>query len=156
LAVGSATTGSGGNSGYAFAVVRYNANGSQDKSFDKDGKLTTTFGKGVDGFATSLVVQPNGRILVAGYRDNPDTGTALVAVHYNTDGSLDTTFGSGGKAIVSFAGSVGEEVRGIALQADGKIVLAGRAWTTTTDHWDTALARLNSNGALDPSFGSGG
>src|SRR5262249_33647114 len=87
LAGGSAVTGSGGNIGYSFAVVRYNTNGSLDTSFDTDGKVTTTFGKGIDAVATSLVVQPNGKIVVAGFKQSGsgnDFVKDMAVVRYNT------------------------------------------------------------------------
>jgi uncharacterized delta-60 repeat protein len=132
-----------------FAVVRYNANGTLDSSFGSGGKVTTSLGSHND-FGQAVVLQPDGKIVVGGYTS---TGTAIVfaVVRYNTNGSLDTSFGSGGKVIAP--GSATEEALGVALEPDGRIVLAG---LTIVGVGDFDVMRFNTDGSLDTSFGSGG
>ena len=147
---------------YDFAVARYNSDGSLDTSFDGDGKLTTDF-SGLDDVATGLVLQPNGRIIVVGYADS--VGDAFgnnrdfALVRYNSNGSLDTTFDGDGKLTTDFPalGVFGEEFGyAIALQSDGKIVVAGITINITRDDYDFALARYNTSGTLDTSFDDNG
>jgi uncharacterized delta-60 repeat protein len=130
-----------------------------DASFGTGGIVTTNFTRdqfsGVDN-AKAVVVQGDGKILVAGTSDVNFTQDFALA-RYNPDGSLDTTFGTGGKVLTDFFGDA-DQGAGVALQADGKIVVAGSVRRSTffgsTDYF--ALARYNSDGTLDSTFGSGG
>jgi uncharacterized delta-60 repeat protein len=114
--------------------------GALDTSFGNGGKKTVNFG-GTDA-ARVVLVQSNGRIVVAG---GGAAGGSFCVVRLRTNGTLDTTFGSGGKRIVDFGGE-NESVYGAALQADGRIVLAGDS------NFRVAVARLKTNGSLDASF----
>ena len=71
--------------------MRYNTDGSLDTTFDSDGVVTTAIGS-ADDYANSVAIQSDGKIVVAGYSDNGSNGD-FALVRYNTDGSLDTTFG---------------------------------------------------------------
>ena len=115
-----------------------------DTSFDGNGKKAVTFG-GSD-TAQAVLVQPNGRILVAG---GGSTAHSFCVVRLRSNGALDTTFGNGGRKTVDFGGD-NETAFGAALQPDGKIVLAGDA------DLDVAVARLNANGSLDTTFSGDG
>jgi uncharacterized delta-60 repeat protein len=139
---------------YDFMVLRYNTDGSLDTSFgDPDplnpavrrGFVITPFTSGRD-FGRAALLQPDGKIVVGGYAD-PNMAVA----RYNSDGTLDTTFGSGGKVTVGFG--VSAQATSIAIQSDGKLILAGFEVAYT---YVIGLARLNSNGSLDSSFGTGG
>jgi uncharacterized delta-60 repeat protein len=139
---------------FDFVVVRYNGDGSLDTSFgDVDplnpllrrGYSVTYISDGAD-FANDLLLQPDGKIVVVGSASSGE----MAAVRYNVDGTPDSTFGSGGKVLVTFGGKISAVAQGAALQSDGKIVMGGRADT------QMALARLNSNGLLDSSFGTSG
>ena len=136
---------SGGNAD--FALVRYNSNGSLDTTFDGDGKVTTDFSGGEE-FGAEVLLQPDGKILVAESRSDGISHNFALA-RYNGNGSLDTTFDLDGKVTTDFVGfdDAGEE---IVLQADGKILVAGTS-NNGTDN-DFALARYNSNGSLDATF----
>jgi uncharacterized delta-60 repeat protein len=127
-----------------FALARYNPDGSLDTSFGSGGKVTTDFG-GFDA-ASAVAIQPDGKIIAAGRSGSGDFALA----RYNPDGSLDSSFGSGGKVTTDFGGF--DSAFGVALQADGKIVAAGQGASSG----DFALARYNPDGSLDPTFGSGG
>lgn len=135
-----------------FALVRYNPNGSLDTSFDGDGKVFTDFNSNSYEGAFSSVIQPDGKIVVAGYIQNINHDDFAVA-RYNADGSLDLTFDGDGK-VVTAIGNGFDEAFAVALQSNGKIVVAGRAETVAS--YDFALARYNPNGSLDMSFDSDG
>jgi uncharacterized delta-60 repeat protein len=117
--------------------------GTLDASFGTGGKVTTSIGGALyDSTGTALALQPDGRIVVAGSRKDLNP-IGFGAARYNADGSLDATFGSGGTVIVPVSGIPAA----VALQADGKVVIAGAG---------CAVVRLNANGTLDTGFGSGG
>jgi len=132
-----AAGGSNGN----FALARYNANGSIDSSFGGGGTVSTNFGS-FGGAAYALVLQPDGKLVAAG------SGIPNFALaRYTASGSLDPTFGSGGKVITDFGG----DAYALVLQPDGKLVAAGARPPNAF-----ALARYNANGSIDSSFGSAG
>jgi uncharacterized delta-60 repeat protein len=135
-----------GESGGDFALARYNRDGSLDTSFDSDGKVTTDFGGSE--VATAVAVQPDGRIVAAGFRDLVDFALA----RYNRDGGLDTTFDSDGKVTTDFGAA--EDASAVAIQPDGRIVAAGESQGGFGR--DFALARYNVDGSLDTSFDSDG
>jgi uncharacterized delta-60 repeat protein len=133
-----------------FAIVRYNANGTLDNTFDTDGKVTTDIGADHDD-ATSVAIQADGKIIAAGY-SVINNYRDFAAVRYNTNGTLDNTFGTGGKVTTSTGDD--DRAESVAIQADGKIVLAGYSWIT--DHNDVVVVRYNANGTLDNTFGTNG
>ena len=105
-----------------FAVVRYNANGTLDTTFGVNGKVTTDF-PGLAAVASSVVVQPDGKILVAGGAFPLFTFLGDIKPSATTRmGQLDTGFGSGGIVTTSFAGRR-KHAFSVALQPDGKIVM---------------------------------
>ncbi|MBR1241576.1 VCBS repeat-containing protein [Bradyrhizobium sp. AUGA SZCCT0274] len=134
-----------------FAVVRYNADGSLDTTFDADGVVTTSVGS-FDDFGQSIALQPDGKFLVSGYTFN-GSEFDFSLVRYNADGSLDTGFGSGGKVITDIA--FHDASYSVALQPDGKILIAGHSFTGAGPN-DFALARYNADGSLDTSFSGDG
>ena len=139
--------------GKSFAVVRYNADGSLDGTFGNGGKVTTDVSTGSD-VANAVAIQADGKIVVAGSVDVSPKGKSFAVVRYNTDGSLDGTFGDNGKVITSF-GSASDEAFAVVVQADGKIVLGGH-YRHATQGMDFALARYETNGTLDFGFGVNG
>ena len=194
-----------GRRGSDVIVARYNANGSQDTLFGSNGRVITNFG--ATELALTLVLQPDGKIVVAGRTNKPAPsgtstsrwrattsagtldltfGTAglvtrtseeastghspwrcsrtasswwpgtsdanFALARYNSDGSLDAGFGTGGKAMTSFGGA--DQASAVILQPDGKIVVAGQ--TDTGVSIDFALARYMPDGSLDGAFGIGG
>jgi uncharacterized delta-60 repeat protein len=133
-----------------FAVVRFNSNGSLDGSFDTDGIQITPIGFS-DDVPRSVVLQSDGKIVVAGYSDN-GSGNDFAVVRYNSDGSLDGSFDTDGKQTTSI-GSSGA-ANSVVLQSDGKIVAAGNS---VIGGWDKfAIVRFNPDGSLDTSFGTAG
>ncbi|CAN5525275.1 hypothetical protein BH18ACI1_BH18ACI1_07560 [soil metagenome] len=136
-----------------FALARYNSDGSLDTSFDGDGKLTTSFINGFES-ALDLSIQPDGKLIVVGRASNQSSGGAALA-RYNGNGSLDTSFGTDGKIIASLGGG-GGSAEAVALQSDGKIVIGGYARGVGRFDEDIMVARLNSNGQFDTTFGTNG
>ena len=127
-----------------FAVARDNTNGSLDTSFDTDGKLNTPFGSTTD-TANAVAIQPDGKIIVAGSTYN-GTNDDFALARYNVDGSLDASFSFDGKRTSAFGS--GKDVRGVALQADGKIVVAGSINNGTND--DFAVVRFEGLTPMGP------
>jgi uncharacterized delta-60 repeat protein len=153
VAGGDARTGSGLT--LDFALARYRPNGALDGSFGTGGKVTTDFG-GTDDIATALAVQGDGRLVAAGFVDiRPGVDSDFALARYKPDGTLDRSFGTAGRVTTDFAGGL-DQAFALAVQADGKLVAAGRAQITTTGLFDFALARYRPNGSLDGSFGTGG
>jgi uncharacterized delta-60 repeat protein len=136
-----------------FALARYKPDGSLDTSFNGTGKVATTFGTGLAG-AQALALQPDGKLIAAGSYYKSEFAFALA--RYNPDGSLDTSFNGTGKVTTAAGAGTfpGDFVEALALQPDGKIVAAGRAWTGSSH--DVALARYTTNGSLDTSFNGTG
>jgi len=146
---------------FDFALARYDSNGALDASFGTGGRVTTDFA-GANDQADSVAVQPDGRIVAAGAAGIfINRGFDFALARYNSNGTLDTSFGTSGKVTTDFAGAndVPSEPSAVALQGDGKIVVVGRTLVGQTfdgDVYDFALARYNSNGTIDTSFGTSG
>jgi len=135
-----------------FATIPLEAtDGDLDNSFGTGGKVTTDIGSGSDeGYG--LVIQSDGKILMVGSSFN-GTDSDFAVTRYEVDGDLDPTFGIGGKVVTDFSGQ-NDYARAIAIQTDGKIVVAG--YTAGLDNDDFALARYTTTGGLDSGFGTGG
>ena len=159
-----------------FALARYNANGTLDTTFGGDGKVTTDILGNCateeipfcgDDIAGAVAVQPDGKIVVAGWTViasiGPGPKTALATdfalARYNADGTLDTTFGGDGTVTTDFGGNnptspERDIATSLAIQADGKLVAAGFALSQASS--GVAMARYNPDGTLDASFGVDG
>jgi len=139
-----------------FAVVRFNADGSVDTTFGPvgaNGKVVTPVGTGNDA-ASGVAVQSDSKIVVCGSADTAmATPINFAVVRYNADGTTDSGFGTGGKVTTSLQ-SNDDEAYDVAMQADGRIVVAGASCVAAG--CDFGLARYNTNGTLDASFGTGG
>jgi uncharacterized delta-60 repeat protein len=151
VVVAGAATGAGGGT-TDFALVRYNGNGTLDSAFGTNGKVTTGILRAYDE-AFAVAIQSDGKIVAAGGSGDFSTSDGFALVRYNSDGSLDPTFGDGGKVTTAFDGGI-SEAHAIAILSDGTIVAGGYVERVTGFHF--ALARYKSNGKLDKSFGSGG
>jgi uncharacterized delta-60 repeat protein len=134
----------------AFALARYNPDGSVDASFGSGGAVTTEIGRFAE--ALDLAIQPDGRIVAAGF-GGPARTIDFVLARYRPDGSLDANFGRSGTVITDFDES-GDFGHAVGLEPDGKIVVAG--FTDVSLNNDFALARYNPDGTLDPTFGTAG
>jgi uncharacterized delta-60 repeat protein len=160
---------------YAFALARYTTSGSLDKTFGKNGQVLTNFHATPTNpvyyaQAYAAVLQPaDGKIVVAGITNSTGVffvDNSIALARYNPDGSLDSTFGSGGKVITphtTIPGSMvdpmdqyGEtEVLSMALQADGKILVGGYTVVSSSSE-EAFFARYSSTGTLDTTFGNNG
>jgi uncharacterized delta-60 repeat protein len=142
---------------YLPVVISYSfvpSRGVLDPSFDGDGILTTDFG--IWDQAEDVALQPDGKVVAAGTSYSAEREYFALA-RYQPDGSLDETFGSGGKVITDFG--VAAYGFAVALQTDGKILVAGYIFdyrNPDDPEEDIALTRYNPDGSLDTSFGVGG
>jgi uncharacterized delta-60 repeat protein len=129
------------------------ASGDLDPTFSVSGKLTDFIPGQDSNYFTATIVQPDGKIVAVG---NTSEHRYIYVARYNSNGSPDTTFGGGtGKAAVQF-GRFYNSVADVALQPDGKIMLAGCYCEEDSGDYQLALGRLNSDGSLDASFGFNG
>ena len=150
------------NGDLALAVGRYRTDGTLDTSFgagDGDGVdgLATWTGSGGNSQGASLTIQPDGKVLVAGMYQGT-AGRDLVLARFAADGSLDSSFGKddgdGTDGVVTWdSGSGDDQANAVALQPDGKVLVAGYAANGT--YADLAVARFTAEGALDTTFGAG-
>jgi uncharacterized delta-60 repeat protein len=132
-----------------FAVYRLNSDGSLDTAFGGHGRVSFDFGNATwSDIAQDLAVQSNGKIVVGGYIYDGISFEKFAVARLNTNGSPDTTFSGDGRQTTTFANSA--QALSLALQADGKIVLAG------VSSGRFALARYKPGGALDQTFGGDG
>jgi uncharacterized delta-60 repeat protein len=141
-----------GSSNQRFAVLRYHANGSLDTGFGSGGSVIlqlTTTGTPSDR-AAAVALQTDGKIVVAGTAENANQFLSAnhTLVRLNPEGSLDTTFGGGGKVFTDLGGR--DEGLDLVIQADGKVVVLGQSGG------NVGLARYNADGTLDATFGTGG
>lgn len=157
--------------GYEFAVARYLADGSLDPDFGSGGVVMTPFGNvtGADlpygAGAGAVAIQQDGKIVAGGTELVPWPGRGAFALaRYNADGSLDSSFGDGGKVTTSFGYAPpenptedGDGISDLAIQPDGRIVAGGASqFGPHTEQYAVAVARYLGDGSLDPSFGTGG
>jgi uncharacterized delta-60 repeat protein len=141
-----------------FALARYTTKRALDPTFGNGGKVTTDV---AFDYTRDVAIQSDGKIVVAGHIHRLDPSGAnssnVGLVRYTSTGQLDPTFGVGGVVETDF-GSINEQGVALAMQPDGKILVAGQidtSWTTGTGY-DFLLARYTGSGSLDPTFGSGG
>jgi uncharacterized delta-60 repeat protein len=143
-------------SGFDVALARYESNGMLDTSFGAGGKVTTDFG-GSNDWMRSVAVLSDGKIVVAG-QANITRGFGFALARYESNGTLDTSFGTAGKVTTDFflldQGFSVAQASTLAVLPDERIVVAGRAYINGGFH--AALARYNTDGTLDASFGTGG
>lgn len=142
-----------GSSNGDFALARLNQNGDYDTDFSNDGKMIFSFGAGNGSKINKVLLQSDGKIIAVGQAYNGvnfDFGIA----RFNTNGSLDTSFGTDGKAIIPI-GPANDFGKDTLLQPDGKILIVG--YSNNALGYDSLSAiRLNSNGSLDTSFATNG
>ncbi|MEX0966302.1 MAG: T9SS type A sorting domain-containing protein [Bacteroidia bacterium] len=133
LLVGHAEAGSG----FEFAIMRLKADGTLDNSFGNSGSALVSFGT-PDAFATAVVLQSDGKMVVAGYTGSSNTTWKFALARLNADGTLDQGFGIGGK-LTTAVGTTFDYCQAVAMQPDGKIVAAG--YSDSGANFDFAAAR---------------
>lgn len=140
-----------------FGLARYLADGSLDISFGSNGSVTTAIGENTSDAANAVAIQGDQKIVAAGYSySNITNRNSFALVRYTSDGSLDTSFGIGGKVTTEIIGAFGSfgVVNSVAIQTDNKIVAVGQSALDTDSVF--VLVRYNANGSLDTDFGAGG
>ena len=137
-----------------FAIARYLPDGSPDESFGTNGMVITDLQNDFENI-NALVLQTDGKIVAAGASAHPDNpgGAAFALIRYNSDGSPDATFGDQGKVFTEI-GPGWDDIWSMVIQADGKLLVGGE--TEQYPYWQLCMARYNSDGTLDSSFGSDG
>ncbi|MEO8438624.1 MAG: hypothetical protein ABI540_00220 [Spartobacteria bacterium] len=132
------------------------ADGDLDPAFGNGGTVTSDFQHSTD-LAFGVAIQADGKLVVAGtsYTNNDFSGEDFALLRYNANGTVDGTFGANGRVTTDFAG-LAAEISDILVQPDGKILVAGGAFPLFVFGGDFVLARYNSNGSLDTTFGNGG
>lgn len=148
----------GGATGIDICLARYTTSGALDTTFDTDGKVTTAIGPGTNSdYGVSVAIQADGKSVVAGYCDmGAGTGVDVCVERYTTAGALDTSFDSDGMLTTAVgAGAVADNGVGVALQADGKIMVGGHC-TTAGGGYDLCAIRYTSGGSLDTTYDTDG
>ncbi len=149
----------------AFGIARFNSNGTIDSTFGNNGSLRIAFNANGGDFARSVVIQPDGKIIAVGrtsvvinYNGSNVMQYYFAAARFTQDGKLDSTFGVNGTATVLAGGdSTIFEGTSAALQTDGKILIAGYgAFFNSQQFNHFIVARLDSNGTIDSTFGKNG
>jgi uncharacterized delta-60 repeat protein len=136
------------------ALARYNPDGTLDKTLNGTGKVALAVGDFSE--ANAIRIQGDGKILVVGYSRvvASTVNRDFLLLRFNPNGTLDSAFGDSGQVITDFAG-FGDIGKGVAIQADGKIVVAGPAYDST-GNTSAGVSRYNPNGSLDSTFGNAG
>ena len=141
-----------GECSLSVCAARYNANGTLDGSFNGTGTVSTQIGSSSSSRVRAVAVQPDGMIVLMGECIQPSSSTFFCAARYTGGGLLDATFDTDGKVLLAING--GEHGKAVAIQPDGKILIAGICITPSPSDI-LCVVRLNSDGSLDKSFKGG-
>ena len=148
-----------GGFGYAngfedFAAARFLPNGHLDETFSGDGIVLTSFFENEDDGAYGAVLQPDGKLVLAGYAGYSSENGEVALVRYDQNGELDNSFSGDGKLMLQVSGKA-DQARTVLLQPDGKIFIGG-ATNGFNQHPDMLLARITPDGILDHTFNDDG
>jgi uncharacterized delta-60 repeat protein len=138
-----------------YVVQAYGAAGDHDLTFGTQGSTLTSFSGVAAAEANGLAIQADGKSVLVGACTNFDPGHTICIARYNTDGTLDTSFSTDGKVRFAFPGLERSSAESVAIQADGKIIVAGTC-TRFDDVTVACVARYTDTGLLDDTFGDGG
>ncbi len=154
------------NSESDFLAARFNSNGTIDSAFGIDGwSRVSITGEAKLDFANSVAIQPDGKIVLAGYLRDSSGNWAFAVARLNSNGDIDSSFGNNGSLGFFITGGDGSDLaNSVAIQSDGKIVIAGDSYgqfyVSALGSYETnqafAVVRLNSDGSFDNTFGIGG
>ncbi|MBL0340867.1 MAG: hypothetical protein IPP71_08045 [Bacteroidetes bacterium] len=136
-----------------FSIARFESNGDFDLTFGNQGKVIVSISLVGQEYCDGMVLQPDGKIVVAGTVDL-GSGNDFAVVRYNTDGTLDSTFGVGGIKVLPVTNKP-DYCKSLDIQSDGKIVLGGFT-EYMVDSLETTLARILPDGSIDSTFGTAG
>ncbi len=136
-----------------FSIARYNVDGSLDTTFNGTGYNIVNMA-GPQDVGYRVVVQSDGKYIVAGQADSASTDD-FALVRFNANGTLDTTFGTGGKVVTQSTSNT-DQARDVVVQTDGKIIVVGHYGDNTNQSKDVSLVRYTSIGAIDTTFGTNG
>lgn len=138
------------------AVAKITTDGSMATTFGVNGWAVLTY-DGTTSYADDLAIQDDGKIVISGFALNgSENRFHVAAARLNADGSTDNSFGTDGKVIFN-VGDWNDFGEGIAIQSDGKILIGGHKWIANLDQrHDLFVARLNTDGSLDASYGTSG
>ena len=154
LAAGSTAQNGGANN---VALLRYLPDGALDPAFGSGGRVivnAAASGTSSDNEARAIAVQPDGRVVIAGVASGSGANPDLLVMRFAANGAPDTTFNGSGRVLTNIG--VDDAANALALQADGRIVVAGQAFTTGSGNRDFVVARYAANGTPDATFGDGG
>lgn len=147
--------GSSGSVGQYFTMIRLNENGTFDTTFGTNGVVQTLFPNSPQSWGTCIAVQPDGKLVMGGYAQTGSASPFEFAVaRYMPNGTLDTTFGTGGMLTTDIVPNASDQITDIVLQPDGKIIAIGLGDTANTTIMKGV--RYLSNGNLDTAFANNG
>jgi uncharacterized delta-60 repeat protein len=138
----------------SFSLARFNPDGTPDSTFGTNGLASVNFAAGSVDRANAVALQADGKIVAAG-RTSAVGGTHFGLTRFNTNGTVDTTFGQNGFVVINF-GTTNDEANGVAVQADGRIVVAGTSTVTGFPQSYMSVARCYSDGMQDSDFNANG
>ena len=145
-------------------IARFNSDGSVDTTFGAKGAgyVSLSFGTAASSTAGGIALQSNGKIVVDGSASTPLKGSEFGVARFNADGSVDPTFGTQGQVVATFdqkinpAPNPNSTADALAIQPDGKILVAGSDVPAAASQGGSAVARLNADGSFDTTFASVG
>ncbi len=134
-----------------YTIVRYNSDGTFDNTFSQDGQAISDFRS-----ISTISLQPDNKLVIAGQYGSVynQPGSDFAVARYKTDGSMDSSFGSGGKQTTTFG--FGSVATSLALKNDGKIVAAGYSYNNYNNNVEFILTCYNTDGSLDSTFSNDG
>lgn len=138
-----------------FAIAKFNADGSLDTTFGDEGWKVVPF-DGVTSYASDVAIQDDGKIVITGFALNNLNQFQVAAARLDADGIIDNSFGIDGKVVFN-VGEWNDFSKAIAIQSDGKILIGGHKWIANAQQkHDLFVARLNTDGSFDTSYGNNG
>lgn len=137
------------------AVAKITADGIMDTTFGVNGWVVLPFDDSAS-YGDDLAIQDDGKIVISGFALNGENRFQVAAARLNADGSVDNSFGTDGKVIFN-VGDWNDFGEGVAIQGDGKILIGGHKWISNVQQrHDLFIARLNTDGSIDASYGTSG